>query len=72
MTAIPTAVKGPLAVRPDVADAASNQRNSSLVGALVLLAAVQLMVVLDTTIVNVALPSIQTGSASASAASPGS
>src|SRR5438067_8297120 len=63
MTAIPTAVKGPLAVRPDVAvaDAAANKRNSSLVGALVLLAAVQLMVVLDTTIVNVALPSIQSG-----------
>src|SRR5690348_18476272 len=63
MTAIPTTMRGPLAVRPGgaVADAASNKRNSSLVGALVLLAAVQLMVVLDTTIVNVALPSIQNG-----------
>jgi EmrB/QacA subfamily drug resistance transporter len=63
MTAIATAVRAPSAVRPVVAvgDAASNKRNSSLVGALVLLAAVQLMVVLDTTIVNVALPSIQSG-----------
>src|SRR2546430_6714605 len=62
MTAITTAVRGPSAVRPKVAvgDAASNKRNS-LLGALVLLAAVQLMVVLDTTIVNVALPSIQSG-----------
>ncbi len=63
MTGITTAVRGPSAVRPNVAvgDAASNKRNSSLLGALVLLAAVQLMVVLDTTIVNVALPSIQKG-----------
>jgi len=62
MTATTTAVRGPSASRPDVAvgDAASNKRNS-LLGALVLLAAVQLMVVLDTTIVNVALPSIQRG-----------
>ena len=62
MTGISTAVRGPSAVRPKVAvgDAASNKRNS-LLGALVLLAAVQLMVVLDTTIVNVALPSIQRG-----------
>src|SRR6266550_3599995 len=62
MTAITTAVRGPSAVRPNVAvgDAASNKRNS-LLGALVLLAAVQLMVVLDTTIVNVALPSMQRG-----------
>src|SRR6266550_2113664 len=62
VTALPTAVRGPSVVRPDVAvgDAASNKRNS-LLGALVLLAAVQLMVVLDTTIVNVALPSIQRG-----------
>ncbi len=62
MTGITTAVRGPSAVRPKVAvgDAASNRRNS-LLGALVLLAAVQLMVVLDTTIVNVALPSIQRG-----------
>ena len=62
MTGITTAVRGPSAVRPKVAvgDAASNKRNS-LLGALVLLAAVQLMVVLDTTIVNVALPSIQSG-----------
>src|SRR5207253_343707 len=63
MTGITTAVRGPSAVRPKVAvgDAASTRRNSSLLGALVLLAAVQLMVVLDTTIVNVALPSIQRG-----------
>ena len=63
MTGITTAVRGPSAVRPKVAagEAASNKRNSSLLGALVLLAAVQLMVVLDTTIVNVALPSIQRG-----------
>src|SRR5205807_8446482 len=62
MTGMTTAVRGPSAVRPKVAvgDAASNKRNS-LLGALVLLAAVQLMVVLDTTIVNVALPSIQRG-----------
>ncbi len=62
MTGITTAVRGPSAVRPKVAvgDAASKKRNS-LLGALVLLAAVQLMVVLDTTIVNVALPSIQRG-----------
>src|SRR2546430_10935210 len=62
MTGITTAVRGPSAMRPNVAvgDAASNKRNS-LLGALVLLAAVQLMVVLDTTIVNVALPSIQRG-----------
>src|SRR5205807_8170925 len=62
MTGITTAVRGPSAVRPKVAvgDAASNRRNS-LLAALVLLAAVQLMVVLDTTIVNVALPSIQRG-----------
>src|SRR5256885_4005829 len=62
MTGITTAVRGPSAVRPKVAvgDAASKKKNS-LLGALVLLAAVQLMVVLDTTIVNVALPSIQSG-----------
>jgi len=62
MTGMTTAVRGPSAVRPDVDvdDAASNKRNS-LLGALLLLAAVQLMVVLDTTIVNVALPSIQRG-----------
>jgi EmrB/QacA subfamily drug resistance transporter len=62
MTGITSAVRGPSAARPNVAvgDAASNKRNS-LLGALVLLAAVQLMVVLDTTIVNVALPSIQRG-----------
>ncbi len=62
MTGITTTVRGPSAVWPKVAvgDAASNKRNS-LLAALVLLAAVQLMVVLDTTIVNVALPSIQRG-----------
>ena len=62
MTEITTALRGPSAVRPTVAvrAAASNRRNS-LLGALVLLATVQLMVVLDTTIVNVALPSIQRG-----------
>src|SRR6266403_1260857 len=62
MTSITAAVTGPSAIRPDVAvgDAALNKKNS-LLGALVLLAAVQLMVVLDTTIVNVALPSIQNG-----------
>src|SRR2546423_11337262 len=35
------------------------QRAAPMIGALVLLATVQLMVVLDTTIVNVALPTIQ-------------
>src|SRR5256714_11117907 len=39
--------------------AAGPARGASMIGALVLLAAVQLMVVLDTTIVNVALPTIQ-------------
>src|SRR6266550_2290799 len=40
--------------------AAGTGRGASMIGALVLLATVQLMVVLDTTIVNVALPTIQT------------
>src|SRR3954463_5616997 len=39
--------------------AAGTGRAASMIGALVLLATVQLMVVLDTTIVNVALPTIQ-------------
>jgi len=39
--------------------AAKIDRRASMIGALVLLATVQLMVVLDTTIVNVALPTIQ-------------
>src|SRR5438552_143121 len=39
--------------------AAGTARGASMIGALVLLATVQLMVVLDTTIVNVALPTIQ-------------
>src|SRR5580693_5522279 len=39
---------------------AKPQRAAPMIGALVLLATVQLMVVLDTTIVNVALPTIQT------------
>ena len=39
--------------------AAGTGRGASMIGALVLLATVQLMVVLDTTIVNVALPTIQ-------------
>src|SRR5437764_2040340 len=39
--------------------AAGTSRGASMIGALVLLATVQLMVVLDTTIVNVALPTIQ-------------
>src|SRR5207247_11008232 len=38
---------------------AKAQRAAPMIGALVLLATVQLMVVLDTTIVNVALPTIQ-------------
>src|SRR5256714_4608722 len=38
---------------------AGTARGASMIGALVLLATVQLMVVLDTTIVNVALPTIQ-------------
>src|SRR5207244_5360518 len=41
--------------------AAGTGRGASMIGALVLLATVQLMVVLDTTIVNVALPTIQAG-----------
>src|SRR5438093_1587059 len=40
---------------------AGTGRGASMIGALVLLATVQLMVVLDTTIVNVALPTIQAG-----------
>src|SRR5256885_7063479 len=39
--------------------AAGTGRAAAMIGALVLLATVQLMVVLDTTIVNVALPTIQ-------------
>src|SRR5256712_4604103 len=39
--------------------AARTGRGALMIGALVLLATVQLMVVLDTTIVNVALPTIQ-------------
>src|SRR6266513_5492115 len=39
--------------------AAGTGRGAPMIGALVLLATVQLMVVLDTTIVNVALPTIQ-------------
>src|SRR5205807_9003431 len=39
--------------------AAGTGRGASMIGALVLMATVQLMVVLDTTIVNVALPTIQ-------------
>ena len=40
-------------------DAPAHERPAAMIGALVLLATVQLMVVLDTTIVNVALPTIQ-------------
>src|SRR5436309_8450872 len=41
--------------------AGTGSTSASMIGALVLLATVQLMVVLDTTIVNVALPTIQAG-----------
>src|SRR5881275_2195329 len=47
-----------VAVQPP-SSAAGTGRGASMIGALVLLATVQLMVVLDTTIVNVALPTIQ-------------
>src|SRR6266567_2601801 len=53
----PAAAKG----AGPTAAVAAEARNLPMLGALVLLAAVQLMVVLDTTIVNVALPSIQDG-----------
>lgn len=43
------------------AGTSESRKGVPMLGALVLLATVQLMVVLDTTIVNVALPSIQTG-----------
>src|SRR5438105_15937917 len=54
---------GPMPTRADgrrqPSSAAGTGRAASMIGALVLLATVQLMVVLDTTIVNVALPTIQ-------------
>src|SRR5438132_11881603 len=45
--------------RRQPSSAARTGTGASMIGALVLLATVQLMVVLDTTIVNVALPTIQ-------------
>src|SRR2546429_9005675 len=54
---------GPMPTRADgrrqPSSAARTGTGASMIGALVLLATVQLMVVLDTTIVNVALPTIQ-------------
>jgi EmrB/QacA subfamily drug resistance transporter len=47
--------------QPDAVSVPAVDKRVPLLGALVLLATVQLMVVLDSTIVNVALPSIQTG-----------
>ena len=46
---------------PDETAGGDTRSSPALIGALILLATVQLMVVLDTTIVNVALPSIQHG-----------
>src|SRR6266536_4175691 len=53
--------RAPRGARGGGGGTAKAQRAAPMIGALVLLAAVQLMVVLDTTIVNVALPSIQDG-----------
>src|SRR6266568_8315887 len=51
--------RAPRGARAGGEGTAKAQRGASMIGALVLLATVQLMVVLDTTIVNVALPTIQ-------------
>src|SRR5437667_6433001 len=53
--------RAPRGARAGGEGTAKAQRAAPMIGALVLLATVQLMVVLDTTIVNVALPSIQSG-----------
>src|SRR6185312_888018 len=53
--------RAPRGARAGGEGTAKAQRGAPMIGALVLLATVQLMVVLDTTIVNVALPSIQSG-----------
>src|SRR5947199_201476 len=53
--------RAPRGARPGGGGTAKAQRAAPMIGALVLLATVQLMVVLDTTIVNVALPTIQAG-----------
>src|SRR5258708_23011002 len=51
--------RAPRGARAGSGGTAKAQRAAPMIGALVLLATVQLMVVLDTTIVNVALPTIQ-------------
>src|SRR3989440_6526812 len=51
--------RAPRGARAGGGGTAKAQRTAPMIGALVLLATVQLMVVLDTTIVNVALPTIQ-------------
>src|SRR6266516_437385 len=51
--------RAPRGARGGGGGTAKAQRAAPMIGALVLLATVQLMVVLDTTIVNVALPTIQ-------------
>src|SRR5258705_2448342 len=51
--------RAPRGARAGGEGTAKAQRAAPMIGALVLLATVQLMVVLDTTIVNVALPTIQ-------------
>src|SRR5690348_2461543 len=53
--------RAPRGARAGGEGTATARRPASMTGALVLLATVQLMVVLDTTIVNVALPTIQAG-----------
>jgi len=53
--------RAPRGARAGGGGTAKAQRAAPMIGALVLLATVQLMVVLDTTIVNVALPTIQAG-----------
>src|SRR2546423_8237888 len=53
--------RAPRGARAGGGGTAKAQRAAPMTGALVLLATVQLMVVLDTTIVNVALPTIQAG-----------
>src|SRR6266516_746056 len=53
--------RAPRGARAGGEGTAKAQRAAPMIGALVLLATVQLMVVLDTTIVNVALPTIQAG-----------
>src|SRR5256885_16132122 len=51
--------RAPRGARAGGGGTAKAQRAAPMIGALVLLATVQLMVVLDNTIVNVALPTIQ-------------